>query len=390
MAAAYKKDEKAVLIQMCEERGLDGFNKTKEMLICALVEDNLKDQHDVAQEHGTSEAPGNLAMDLAPGRSAELSDSKGSGSNPSSRSGMDSYLPMILQQLGECDSQARLQFVLKERQAEREFAERQAARAERQAEAERAEREAQARRDHELKVLQHQQQTSSPLNCESNNAISFKPRPERFPVMEKDGDLDTFLRGFEKTCRQYQLPSGQWAQYLTPGLRGKALEVFAALPPALDEDYEAINLALIRKYQLTPEVYRIKFRTLQYGPHDSYSDVVDGLRTTFDQWVQGLSITTFEELKELMVKDQLLHLCPVEVRQFVMDREPKEAAKAAQIVDTYEANRASEVRKPSTASGKGGKMTTTTPAPANRHSGGPAPSSSTRPTSDTRRCFTYD
>ncbi|KAM9299067.1 uncharacterized protein PAF06_016077 [Gastrophryne carolinensis] len=39
--------------------------------------------------------------------------------------------------------------------------------------------------------------------------------------MEKDGDLDIFLRGFEKVCRQFHLPKEQWGRYLTPRLRGK-------------------------------------------------------------------------------------------------------------------------------------------------------------------------
>ncbi|XP_073414336.1 uncharacterized protein [Dendrobates tinctorius] len=59
-----------------------------------------------------------------------------------------------------------------------------------------------------------------------------------------------------------------------------------------------------------------------------------GLRTHFDQWVQGLSVITFEQLKDLMVKDQFLDLLPAEVQQFVMDREPKDVVKAAQIADT--------------------------------------------------------
>ncbi|XP_073496060.1 uncharacterized protein [Phyllobates terribilis] len=205
--------------------------------------------------------------------------------------------------------------------------------------------------------------------------------------MEKDGDLDTFLRGFEKACRQYQLPMDQWARYLTPGLRGKALEVFASLPREQDGDYEAVKQALIKKYQLTPEVYRKKFRTLQRGPQDTYRDVVDGLRINFEQWIQGLSATTFEQLKDLMVKDQFLHLCPTEVRQFVMDREPPDANKAAQIADTYEANRRPEVRKPVVASWKGGKPSTTIPAPASRPSGGLFPVAKALPASDARRCY---
>ncbi|XP_069616037.1 uncharacterized protein [Ranitomeya imitator] len=173
--------------------------------------------------------------------------------------------------------------------------------------------------------------------------------------MEKDTDLDTFLQGFEKTCRQYHLPREQWAQYLTPGLRGKALEVFAGLPPELDANYEAIKEALIRKYNLTPEEYRRKFRNLHRRSTDSYADVVSTLRTTFHQWIKGLSVNSFEDLTDLMVKDQFLYMCPTDLRQFVCDREPQTADQAARIADCYVANRMPEVRKPSEFSWRGGK-----------------------------------
>ncbi|CAJ0965427.1 unnamed protein product, partial [Ranitomeya imitator] len=67
-----------------------------------------------------------------------------------------------------------------------------------------------------------------------------------------------------------------------------------------------------------------------------------------------------------MIKDQFFHLCPAEVGQFVMDREPKDVTKAAQIADAYEANRRSEVRKPVTTAGEGVSLQPTpVPLPAN-------------------------
>ncbi|XP_073524756.1 uncharacterized protein [Phyllobates terribilis] len=303
------------------------------------------------------------------------------------RGSVDPHLQMALEELATDNHDGRLQLILEfQERAERQAqADREAA--ERQAQADREAAERQADRQHQLELARIQKESPSTQTRESNSASCFKPRPEHFPVMEKDGDLDTFLRGFEKACRQYQLPIDQWARYLTPGLRGKALEVFASLPREQDGDYEAVKQALIKKYQLTPEVYRKKFRTLQRGPQDTYRDVVDGLRTNFEQWIQGLSATTFEQLKDLMVKDQFLHLCPTEVRQFVMDREPPDANKAAQITDTYEANRRPEVRKPVVASWKGGKPSTTIPAPASRPSGGLFPVAKALPASDARRCY---
>ncbi|XP_069612073.1 uncharacterized protein [Ranitomeya imitator] len=250
--------------------------------------------------------------------------------------------PVALEEFPTDDRDGRRQLIQQYRQeAQAQRGEREA-RAEREAQAHRAERQAQ--REYELEMLRQGVMPSSARSREPSSAQIPKPRPDHFPVMEKDGDLDTFLRAFEKACRQYQLPTDEWARYLTPGLRGKALEAFAALSQEQDGDYEAIKQALVAKYQLTPEVYRRKFRNLQRGHHDSYSDVAHGLVTHFEQWTKGLSVPTFAQLRDLMIKDQFLHLSPAEVRQFVMDREPKDVTKAAQIADAYESNRRLEVR----------------------------------------------
>ncbi|CAJ0968735.1 unnamed protein product [Ranitomeya imitator] len=94
--------------------------------------------------------------------------------------------------------------------------------------------------------------------------------------------------------------------------------------------------------------------------------------------IQGLSVTTFEQLGDLMIKDQSLHLCPAEVRQFVMDRDPKDVDKAAQIAGAYEANHKPEVRKPVTASWRGDKSATNASTPANQLTRGPVPIASRR------------
>uniref|UniRef100_A0A8C5LR88 SCAN box domain-containing protein n=1 Tax=Leptobrachium leishanense TaxID=445787 RepID=A0A8C5LR88_9ANUR len=161
-----------------------------------------------------------------------------------------------------------------------------------------------------------------------------------FPTLDKDGDLDVFLRSFEKTCRQYQLPKEQWARYLTPGLKGPALEAFAELPAESDQDYEAIKAAL-QSYNLTPEVYRKKFRSLQKRAAESYSAVVSHLTTLFRQWVRGLKIDTLEALEDLLIKEQFLQLCPPEIQEWLLDRKPETALEAGELADFHAANRAS-------------------------------------------------
>ncbi|XP_068135291.1 uncharacterized protein [Hyperolius riggenbachi] len=204
--------------------------------------------------------------------------------------------------------------------------------------------------------------------------------------MDKDSDIDTFLQGFERTCRQYGVPQEQWARYATPGMRGKALEAFVSLPQEEEMDFEAIKQAIIKQYHLTPQVYRKRFRTVQRGPNDSYLDHACNLRTAFQQWLKGLSVKTFDALQVLIIKDQFLHTCPVEVWQFVLDRVPKTVDEAAEVADSYTSHRASDFRRTTAPSWKGEK--TTRPSPLiTQQSQAPQPSGVKTATVDTRKCF---
>ncbi|XP_077327826.1 uncharacterized protein LOC143962423 [Lithobates pipiens] len=261
-----------------------------------------------------------------------------------------------LQHLRETDPVVYLQFL--ERQAEREAAER---RAEREAAERQAEREADRRHELEMARLQQQRQVQNLGSLEHRDDSLPVAPAAKFPVMEKDSDIDVYLLSFEKTCRQYHLPPAQWARYLTPGLRGKALDAYVELSEEQGGDYEALKAAIIQKFQLTPEVYRKHFRSLQKGPGDSYLDVVSRLRTTFRQWTKGLKADSFESLEDLMIEDQLLHICPTDVRQFVLERKPTSAKAAAELADTYIHSRVSDHRKAPPNGWKGGKSHMATP-----------------------------
>ncbi|XP_075056971.1 uncharacterized protein LOC142143159 [Mixophyes fleayi] len=279
----------------------------------------------------------------------------------------------LIQQFQEKEAADR-----QERRAAMEAAERQA---ERQAERESAEQEAERRYELELAKLKRQP--------EAREAGISRPRPENFPVLEKDGDLDTFLRGFEKTCRQYGLAKDQWAQYLTPGLRGKALEAFADLPPEMDGNYEAIKSALLQRFNITPEAHRQKFRDLKRSASDTYSGLVAQLCASFKQWVGGLQITTFDALQDLMIQEQFLTLCPADVKKWVVDRDPASSAEAARLADKYTVTRAPAAKRGTFVPGQSA-------CKGERPGGAPSPavvSSSfgrveAKPVQgDTRRCF---
>ncbi|XP_077318945.1 uncharacterized protein LOC143940971 [Lithobates pipiens] len=395
--SAYKKMSKNELTAECTERGIDVGGKNRDGLIHALHEFDIRAEQNLGETgpervSATPEPSGSEAA--SPDGHAEtdtglprIVTSKSSPEQASIRlpgSRIDCpQMQETLQHLRETDPVAYLQFL--ERQAEREER-----RAEREAAERRAEREADRRQELEMARLQQQRQVQNLGSLEHRDDSLPVTPAAKFPVMEKDSDIDVYLLSFEKTCRQYHLPPAQWARYLTPGLRGKALDAYVELSEEQGGDYEALKAAIIQKFQLTPEVYRKRFRSLQKGPGDSYLDVVSRLRTTFRQWTKGLKADSFESLEDLMIEDQLLHICPTDVRQFVLERKPTSAKAAAELADTYIHSRVSDYRKAPPNGWKGGKShMATPPLPTNQVPQRPEPAAPGAKAfvTDNRKCY---
>ncbi|XP_077335224.1 uncharacterized protein LOC143981303 [Lithobates pipiens] len=397
--SAYKKMSKNDLTAECTERGIDVGGKNRDGLIHALHEFDIRAEQILGETgpervSATPEPSGSEAA--SPDGHAEtdtglprIVTSKPSPEQASIRlPGTRIDCPQMqetLQHLRETDPVVYLQFLERQAAAEREAAERRAEREERQ-----AERETDRRHELEMARLQQQRQVQNLGSLEHRDDSLPVTPAAKFPVMEKDSDIDVYLLSFEKTCRQYHLPPAQWARYLTPGLRGKALDAYVELSEEQGGDYEALKAAIIQKFQLTPEVYRKRFRSLQKGPGDSYLDVVSRLRTTFRQWTKGLKADSFESLEDLMIEDQLLHICPTDVRQFVLERKPTSAKAAAELADTYIHSRVSDHRKAPPNGWKGGKShMATPPLPTNQVPQWPEPAAPGAKAfvTDNRKCY---
>ncbi|XP_068094446.1 uncharacterized protein, partial [Hyperolius riggenbachi] len=367
---SYARPSKEILLNLCEHKGIETVSgQTKEQLVRALEE------YDEA-EQPRAPPPAGAAHDTPEEESLPPQNASGDDVLDDPPNTEMTSLEADLQLLGSADTELRLKLILEHRQAEREI---------RQAQKEQAERES-AERQHQLELAKLQQQNRSAGPAEREGERVHRIPLDKFPAMDKDSDIDTFLQGFERTCRQYGVPREQWTRYLTPGLRGKALEAFVSLPQEEEADFEAIKKAIITRYHLTPEVYRKRFRTLQPGPNDSYLDHACNLRTAFQQWLKGLAVKTFDALQELIIKDQFLHTCPVEVRQFARDQEPKTVNEAAKVADSYTSNRTSDFRRTSAPSWKGEKTVRPSPLSTQR-SQAPQPPGGKTATVDTRKCF---
>ncbi|CAH2284604.1 71 kDa [Pelobates cultripes] len=307
---AYRKQSKEALELLCQEKDLPTFGKNKAQLIADLVE---ADSHVFQPETDTERV-----TELPTTAGVLLTEMPG-GCTPQNIK--DICSTDLFRQLMAANPQEALQVMIQQQAAERESAERL------------AERDAQ--RIHELELAKLQFTLQSSVNSNASESRTRRLRKDDFPSLEEGTDLDVFLKSFEKVCRQHQLPSDQWGRYLTPQLKGKALDVFVSLPPEIDNNYEAIKSALQKTFNLTPESYRKKFRSMQQCPSSSCILYVAQLETTFLQWVTGVQDTTYEALNDLMVLEQFLQTRSPNVREWILERKPKNARAAAELADDY-------------------------------------------------------
>ncbi|RUS70943.1 hypothetical protein EGW08_021288 [Elysia chlorotica] len=185
------------------------------------------------------------------------------------------------------EREAKLQAEKEEReaklQAEREEREAklQAEKEEREAklQAEREEREAKLQAEKELKMeemrtqlelariqAQASQQSEHNLTSGSTRSVhegehsKFK-MPKLPAFVDRKDDLDSWLLRFERFATTSGWPKESWCTPLSALLTGRALEAFCRLSETEATDYDRVKEVLQKRYNLTEDGYRQRFRT---------------------------------------------------------------------------------------------------------------------------------
>ncbi|GFY19813.1 retrovirus-related Pol polyprotein from transposon 17.6 [Trichonephila clavipes] len=87
----------------------------------------------------------------------------------------------------------------------------------------------------------------------------------------------------------------------------------------LASDYDHVKALLLKRFKLSPEKFRQLFVKHQKNPETTWDDFYYELQTYFEGWIAGLGITTFEQLKDLMITDQLKKKAPIEFKEHHLD-----------------------------------------------------------------------
>ncbi|KAL3880536.1 hypothetical protein ACJMK2_032770 [Sinanodonta woodiana] len=183
----------------------------------------------------------------------------------------------------ELEKQASREKIDLEKQAEREKIE-----LEKQAEKERIGWERDARREkieqvHELEERKLEGEKQEKLeaieledrNMEKEHKMKFElleakkdgqqdtkfKGPKLPPFDDNEDNLDSYLHRFERYATIQKWQRDNWSLHLSALLKGKALDVYSRLPVNDTLNYDALKEALLKRYELTKQGFRKKFKS---------------------------------------------------------------------------------------------------------------------------------
>jgi hypothetical protein len=134
----------------------------------------------------------------------------------------------------------------------------------------------------------------------------------------------------------------------------KALHVYSRLPPEDSMNYDVLKDALLKRFQLTEEGLKQKFRHAKQDKGESSRQFMTRLNTYLQRWIDMAKINqSYDSVLDIVVKEQYLDTCPRDLAVLLKERRTIDVDELARIAEQYlEAHpvRQNELRKQQTIS----------------------------------------
>lgn len=151
-------------------------------------------------------------------------------------------------------------------------------------------------------------------------------------------EMVLYLKSFEARATAAGIPRSEWVAFLMGALPSGMSKQLAREPQSHLRDYEKVKELLLKKYQLNPEELKSKFFGSVRQRDESWRSFAYDLSAYFDEWLNRLEVKTFQQLRDLMISNQMKYRIPPQVKtQFLSDwNTMNEPLDLAEKLDEYE------------------------------------------------------
>ncbi|GFT88646.1 retrovirus-related Pol polyprotein from transposon 297 [Trichonephila clavipes] len=181
----------------------------------------------------------------------------------------------------------------------------------------RAERDKENQRIFELQKLQLITDTSTTADSNMPKLELHKLLPIFDP---KTTDVTIFLDLFERQLTVLKVPVPQWVVYLVGLLPTEVSNLITKEFVVDAQDYYKVKQILLKLFKLSAEKFRQMFSRHSKDPVKTWHDFYFDLQTYFDGWLKESKVTTLEELKDLIVANQIKKKTPQDYKDHFLDQ----------------------------------------------------------------------
>ncbi len=145
--------------------------------------------------------------------------------------------------------------------------------------------------------------------------------------------VEAYLTTFERMMAAFEVDKMRWVLKLAPQLTGKAQQAYAAMSAEDACDYDQLKAAILRRYNINEETFRVRFRVVTRKSEEAYVEMVTRVMHLLQKWTRECS--SMEEVLEVVAVEHMLNSLPAEVRVWVCERKPRTVAEVGKLADDF-------------------------------------------------------
>ena len=160
--------------------------------------------------------------------------------------------------------------------------------------------------------------------------------------------MDSYLKRFERFAENAGWDKSNRATSLSALIQDKALDVYSRLSPTDSLNYDKLKDALLKRFQLTEEGFRSKFRSSRPEVGETRPQFVVRLDDYLNRWMDMANVSKdFDGLKDLVLREQFMQSSNKNLQVFLKERKVKSVVEMAEIAEQYnEAHGISDSNRP--------------------------------------------
>ena len=165
-----------------------------------------------------------------------------------------------------------------------------------------------------------------------------KAKAPKLPFFDDSrDDVDSYLQRFERYAHSQGWSEDCWAISLSALLKGKALDVYSRIAEDEAGDYRVLKEALLKRYRLTQEGFRQKFRSAKPELGETAPQFVVRLDNLFTRWVDlAKADKNYDGVKDLLLREQFINASSRDLALFIKERQPKNVHELAHLAEHFQ------------------------------------------------------